>query len=149
MSEPTDLDRLAPWLRRRVAELRSSTLRRSFVLSVEVVPVPDPGAPTGPDNRRTRRDDGRPLDRGLRVDLLCRLMAGVESTGTPVVVVVVRPGHHAAHTDEDAAWTGSARAAADICRLPLAGVVTVSRWGWLDLVSGRRRDWKRLRIRSG
>lgn len=148
MSEPTDLDRLAPWLRRRVAELRSSTLRRSFPISVEVVPVPgdDSDAPDAPDDRRTHRPDGGPLDRGLQVDLLCRLMAGAD---VPVAVIVVRPGHHAAHTDTDGTWAAAARAAADVCGLPLAGAVVVSRWGWLDLLSERRRDWRRLRIRSG
>ena len=140
MSEPTDLDRLAPWLRRRVAELRASTMCRSFPLSVEVIPVPG-----DLDDRRRHRDDGRQHDRGFQVDLLCRLMAGADGA---VAVVVVRPGHHAARTDTDGTWNAAARAAADVCGAPLAAVVIVSRWGWLDLLSGRRRDWKRLRIRS-
>lgn len=143
MGESTGVGRLAPWLRRRVALLRSTTMRRSFPVGVEVVSVPvatdDVVAEAGWQHETPT------LDRGLRVDLLCRLMSGLSG---PVAVVVVRPGHHAARTDSDLAWTGPAETAAGVCGLDLAAVVMVSRWGWLDLLGEQRRDWKRLRIRT-
>jgi len=144
MATPTDLDPWVPWLRHRVAALRASTVRRTFPGSVEVVGPPEAA---GSDLSPTRcAGDGRLLDRGLRVDVLCRLMP---CTPGEVAVVVVRPGHHETPTETDRAWVGAAFAAAGVRGQQLIGVVLVSRWGWLDLLSGQRRSWKRLRIRGG
>lgn len=144
MPEPTSLELLTPWLRRRVARLRSTTMSRSFPTSLEVV---SPLHPAGADDVAHAGGECpfAGLDRALQVDLLCRLMAAVPS---PAAVVVTRPGHHAARTVDDMGWLGPADTAGGVCGVELAAVVVLSRWGWLDLVSGRRRDWKRLRIRS-
>lgn len=160
MPDPTTLQQLAPWLRFRVASLRSAAATRTRREQVEVVsPAIDgdvderatggvvraawPCPSGGPDGREPL---GTPavLDRGLRVDLLCALMPAVPE---PCAVVVSRAEHHDTCSEEDLAWTGAAHAAAGITAADLVAVVMVSRWGWLDLLSGQRRDWKRLRIR--
>jgi hypothetical protein len=144
-SDATLAPALHPWLRLRVAALRGSTLRRVFPASVEVIDVPPlPGGLPGP-GVSSWQHDGDVLDRGLRVDLIGRLAAG----RTPrIAVVVVRPGHHLDVTAEDAQWCGAARQAAGHLDRQLAAVVLLSRWGWLDQLSGEHREWRRLRIRK-
>lgn len=121
------------WLRLRVGQLRAATQSRTFPTAVEVVGGPgwtDLGAPSA--------------DHGLRVDLLCRLLAG---HGGAATVAVIRPGPHE-RRDEDMAWARAALVAADVVGVSLTTVVIVSRWGWLDLASGEQRTWKRLRVRA-
>lgn len=147
MGDPTTLERLLPWLRLRVARLRSTTTSRSFPTCVEVVALGRNDDIDGDLSALVHaRLDPAPAapDRGLRVDLLCRLLFAAPG---PCVVVVTRPDYHDVCTEDDLAWSGSAVAAAGVSAVDLAGVVMLSRWGWLDLLSGRRRDWKRLRIR--
>jgi hypothetical protein len=59
----------------------------------------------------------------------------------------VRPGELAAH-DLDPPWSTAARAACEEAGLPFRFVV-VTRSGWWEPATGRRRHWQRLRDRSG
>jgi hypothetical protein len=145
-SDATLASALHPWLRLRVAALRGSTLRRVFPASVEVVDVPPlPGCVDPRAGVSSWQHDGDVLDRGLRVDLIARLAAG---RATRIAVVVVRPGHHLEGTAEDAQWCGAAQQAAGHLDKQLAAVVLLSRWGWLDRLSGEHREWRRLRVRK-
>ena len=55
------------------------------------------------------------------------------------------PGHPVLH-DEDRAWLAATRHACSAHDLATAGFWVVTRYGWLDPVSGDSRTWKRLRI---
>ena len=48
--------------------------------------------------------------------------------------------------DADLAWAGAARRAFALHGRPLEGCYVITRYGWLDLDTGRSRTWKRLRI---
>ncbi|WP_457207926.1 hypothetical protein [Nocardioides sp. P5_C9_2] len=69
-------------------------------------------------------------------------------TPTPVPVVwLTRAGSLAAH-DADVLWSVATRTAYAEAGLE-ATFVVVTRDGWLDPVTGARREWRRLRRRSG
>jgi hypothetical protein len=139
-----ETDAIARWLRRRVARLRAETRRRMFPTCVEVLDADSVVRSPYQGCADAWVGDSRPPDRGLRVDLLCRLWGA----RTTAVVVIVRPGRHEVRTDEDAEWFGAAVQAAAILDATLAAFVVVSRWGWRDLISDSHREWRRLRIRS-
>ncbi|GAA1942531.1 hypothetical protein [Nocardioides marmoribigeumensis] len=86
------------------------------------------------------------LDAGLRFDVVDRLLGHprVPRDGT-AHVWLLRPGHPVLH-DEDRAWLAATRHACSAHDLATAGFWVVTRYGWLDPVSGDSRTWKRLRI---
>ena len=141
-------------LRTEVALLRGEEQRRVFALRLA---LGEPGV-RGP---RTLLSggvapwEGAPwptqpwLDRGLRLDVADRLVGRVATThaaGDPVRAWLLRPGQPSLH-DEDVAWLAATRHALSAHGLDLDGFWSVTRYGWLDPVSGASRSWKRLRIR--
>jgi hypothetical protein len=134
---------LGRWLRARVIRLREATRRRVFPAAVELVA---PGADAGDAPVATWVHD-EPPDHALRVDVLVRLLTDCRCGGLRVVSLVhVRPGPHEPG-DLDLAWLAAARIAAQISGVELVTVLVLSRWGWLDLLTGAERSWARPRRR--
>ncbi|PVG83680.1 hypothetical protein DDE18_04970 [Nocardioides gansuensis] len=129
-------------LRAAVLEFRESESRRRHAPVTIHVGRPDRVSPTwvvGPGQR---------LDAALRTDiaagLLHRALAdrALRLAGTPYAWLT-RSGGLDLH-DADAAWSAAVRGAcADAGLAPVFVVVT--RDGWVDPVSGVRREWRRLR----
>jgi hypothetical protein len=128
----------AALLRREVGLLRQRETRRVFDPAVYV------GSLDGERDSVVLPARDRPvLDTGLRTDLVGGLL---ESTGPEHRTAwLVRPGRPELH-DDDLAWLAAARAAFAIHERPLDAFYAVTRYGWLDPVSGECRAWKRLRI---
>jgi hypothetical protein len=148
-----DLD-VAAALRLEVAWLRRVERRRVFAQRVHI------GLPGGP---RSLTSDGvaqltgdpwpppRWLDAGARADVCDRMVSAWTTqtrsrAWTAAYCWYTRPGAPDLH-DEDLAWLAAARWAFDAHGLPLLGFWVVTRYGWLDPVTGEERRWKRLRLK--
>jgi hypothetical protein len=125
-------------LRRAVLDLRVTESRKTFppVLHVGV-----PGAAA--IAYELRRNE--PLEHGLRADLVAALRRRTCTESVEPLVWLTRTGEFVLE-DADAAWLSAARSAYAEAGAPLTMAV-VTRRGWWDPVSGRRREWKRLRQR--
>jgi len=125
-------------LRLEVGRLRRRETRRAFDSAVYV------GSLDGErDSFTLPLRDVPAIDSGVRTDVICTLLARTD----PALRTwwLVRPGHPEQH-DADLAWAGAARRAFALHERPLAGCYVITRYGWLDLDTGRSRSWKRLRI---
>ena len=83
---------------------------------------------------------------GLRADLVERAIDGLRATEGACAWVT--RGGDLGMTDADAAWFAAARAGYARHGLTLPAFVVVTRSAWLDLISGERRQWRRVRNRS-
>lgn len=127
--------------RGEVARLRAGERRRTFPLGLHL------GHPHGP-----RQEVELPwpvpaeYDAGLRFDVADALVEALldDSGIRSVWAWLTRPGVPEVH-DRDLEWLSAAHRAVEAHGLQLAGFRAVTRTGWLDVVSGRRRTWKRLR----
>jgi hypothetical protein len=122
-------------LRRAVLDFRVSELRKTFT------PVLHVGVP----GETVRTIEEEPMDHGLRADLVAALLRATGTGEIYPLAWLTRSGDFVLE-DADAAWlaaAGSAYAEADV---PMTMVV-VTRRGWWDPRSDRRREWKRLRRR--
>ena len=143
-ADPADPADLA--FRSEVAQLRSSERRRLFPLGLHV------GSHRGPVRRLTVPWPApADLDHGLRFDLADALVDAlvddrVDSwpAGEETWAWVTRPGVPEIH-DCDLAWSSAVSRALAAHRLPMAGFRAVTRTGWLDVLTGEHRTWKRLR----
>jgi hypothetical protein len=126
-------------LRRAVLDFRIAERRRTHppVLHVGV-----PGA--AGLSYEPRRDES--MEHGLRADLVAAFLRRTsgEPSGEPLVWLTRTGGF--VLEDVDAAWLSAARSAFAEAGVSLTMVV-VTRRGWWDPRSGRRREWKRLRRR--
>ena len=134
MTDPTRL----PLLRLEVGRLRARESRRRFDAVVHVgvlgaehvscaVPAADPV-----------------LDPGTRTDVVLRLLeTWPASSGASVWVA--RPGEPDLQ-DSDLTWLAAAGRAFATVGCEMDGFWTVTRTGWLDVRTGERRTWKRLRL---
>ncbi len=84
-------------------------------------------------------------DQGLRTDLVVRAIDGLATTEGACAWVT--RGGDVATTDTDAAWFAASRAGFARHGLDLPVFAVVTRTAWLDLVSGERRVWSRVRTR--
>ena len=126
--------------RLEVARLRRRDQRRRFPAELHL------GRPAG-----DRVSTELPVaDAGLRFDLVAALLdLWRDEHGGPATAWLVRPGVPELH-DDDLAWHAAAVRAFGAVGADLEGFRAVTRGGWLDVVSGRSRVWKRLRLsRSG
>ncbi len=86
-------------------------------------------------------------DAGLRADVaLALLQQGARLTPHPCLWLT-RPGELSPH-DDDLRWLGPTEWAGACLGSPVR-LVVVTRRGWFDPVSGVRREWRRLRRRTG
>lgn len=125
-------------LRLEVGRLRRRETRRAFDSAVHV------GTLDGErDSFTLPLRDAPGLDSGVRTDVLCTLLGRTDPALR--TMWLVRPGHPEQH-DGDVAWAGAAHRAFALYGRPLEGCYVITRYGWLDLETGRSRTWKRLRI---
>ncbi len=129
-------------LRLEVAAFRQAERRRVFPPSVQV------GVPAaGRIGVAVELPRSRPADAGLRRDLVCGLLdrhAATTPSGT-TYAWVTRPGSQEVH-DEDLSWLAAARWAFGAKGTACGGFWSLTRSGWLDVVTGESRSWRRLRL---
>jgi hypothetical protein len=99
-----------------------------------------------PGGERTRFAHQEVTDASLRADLVERAIDGLLTTDG-ACAWVTRNGELGL-VDADAEWFAAARAAFARHGLPLPAFFVLNRRGWVDLVSGERREWYRIRNRS-
>lgn len=133
-----DTDIPETFLRLEVGRLRRRETRRAFDSVLFV------GSLDGErDSFTLPLRDVPAIDAGVRTDVVCTLL---ERTDHALRTLwLVRPGDPEPQ-DADLSWAGAARSAFALHERPLEGCYVITRYGWLDLDSGRRRTWKRLRI---
>jgi hypothetical protein len=138
MPDRPDTDLPEDLLRLEVGRLRRRETRRAFDSALFI------GALDGErDSFTLPLRDVPAIDTGVRTDVVCTLL---ERTDLALRTVwLVRPGEPEPH-DADLAWAGAARHAFALHERPLHGCYVITRYGWLDLDSGRSRAWKRLRV---
>ncbi len=125
-------------LRREVGEFRCRESRRVFDLAVHV------GVPAGMrDSFVARAQDLPAIDDALRIDVVSSLVE--QSPARSTYAWITRPGVPHPH-DLDLAWLAAATVAFAIHGRALAGFYAITRAGWLDVRTGERRMWKRLRL---
>ena len=125
-------------LRRAVLDFRVSERRRSHP---PVLHVGIPGATTLA--YEPRHDEQ--MEHGLRADLVAAFLRRARNETVEPLVWITRTGELVLE-DVDAVWLSAARSAYAVAGVPLTMAV-VNRWGWWDPISGRGREWKRLRRR--
>ncbi len=125
-------------LRREVGLLRLRESRRRFDATVGV------GSLGGERQSFVVRAQDLPaVDPALRTDVVSPLV-GLFDAG-PLAGWVTRPGTPDLH-DVDLQWLAAATAAFGIHGRPMQGFYAITRAGWLDVRTGERRVWKRLRL---
>ena len=125
-------------LRRAVLDFRVSERRKVFA------PVVHVGVPGGTGVAYEPRCD-EPMEHALRADLLGALLRRTRTGPVEPLVWLTRTGEFVLE-DMDAAWLSAARSAYAEAGVGLTMVV-VTRRGWWDPRSDRRREWRRLRRR--
>jgi hypothetical protein len=136
---------LAAWLRQRVLGLRKATRNRVFTSVLEVVPTAPELASAAPLARWPEAELADTY--GLRVEVLLRLLDQVDRSQLQrpeVALVRVRPGPTEL-CDSDLAWWAAALGTHGIAEPEVVRAVSLTRWGWLDVVSAQQRTWNRLR----
>ena len=127
--------------RTEVGRFRASQPRRRFPLGVHV------GVPLGPRvETQVPWPVPRGYDAGLRFDLVAALVGvWAEDTGAAAFGWLTRPGVPLLH-DCDLDWLAATTRAFGAHDVGLLGFVALTRTGWIDVRSGERRVWKRLRL---
>jgi hypothetical protein len=128
-------DARSAW-RTEVGRFRVAQPRRTFPLGVHL------GVPAGPRCSLELPWPPDGVDAGLRSDLLGALLTRAEE---PAYLWLTRPGVPERH-DVDIDWHAAAVRAFGAYGASLRGSFAVTRSGWLDVVNGEARSWKRLRI---
>lgn len=125
-------------LRLEVGRLRAEQPRQRFDAVIHV------GRLGGP-HRSCPVPAGEPLlDAGTRTDVVLRLL---ESGAGEAAVEgwLTRPGEPLLQ-DDDLGWLSATLRAYGVVGRTLEGFWSVTRTGWLDVRTGERRTWRRLRI---
>jgi len=86
------------------------------------------------------------VEASLRADLVERVIDGLVVTERACAWVT--RGGELGLSDADAEWHAAAMTAFGRHGLVLPAFFVLNRTGWLDLVSGERREWSRIRHRS-
>jgi hypothetical protein len=137
IAAPTDLS--AAW-RREVGEFRAREQRRRHPLGIH---VGDPGRWRG--STELPWPEPRWHDAGVRVDVVTALLARIDPTVVAASGWLTRPGVPELH-DADLDWYAAAVRGFGAHDVTLTGFRAVTRTGWIDVVTGERRVWKRLRL---
>lgn len=127
-------------LRQEVGALRRRESRRRFDTEIRAGRI-------GGEHRvrNVSRDDLRVLDAGTRTEVVTWLLEELTEACAPVQVWTTRAGEPTVQ-DDDLAWLSASLRAVGALGLTLDGFWAVTRTGWLDVRSGERRTWKRLRL---
>ena len=96
-----------------------------------------------PGGEQSRWPHDVTTDHSLRADLVERAIDGLLVTEGACAWVC--RGGELEVSDVDAEWFAAARTGFARHGLPLPAFFVVNRSGWLDLVSGERRQWSRVR----
>jgi hypothetical protein len=134
-------DSVASDWRTEVGRFRARQPRRVFPLTIHV------GSPGGP---RVQVEVPWPVamgyDAGLRFDLVSALLERWDGNpGGHAFGWLSRPGVPDLH-DRDLEWHSATVRAFGGHGLQLLGFRAVTRTGWVDVLSGERRVWRRLRL---
>ena len=136
-------DPRAAW-RREVGDFRFREQRRRHPLGVHV------GEPT--DWRESLElpwPEPRWHDSGLRDDLVTALLSRTDPASVVTAHAwITRPGVPELH-DADLVWYAAAVRGFGAHGVGLTGFLAVTRTGWVDVATGDRRAWKRLRLGPG
>ena len=125
-------------LRRAVLDFRVSERRKAHP------PVLHVGVP-GATGLAYEPGHDEPMEHGLRTDLVAAFLRRTRSAPVEPLVWITRTGELLLE-DVDAVWLSAARSAYAEVGVPLTMAV-VTRRGWWDPLSGRGRQWQRLRRR--
>lgn len=87
-------------------------------------------------------------DGGLRRDVVAGLVARTDTAVTRAHGWITRPGVPELH-DADLAWYAAAVHGCGVHGVVLTGFHAVTRTGWVDVVTGECRAWRRLRLGPG
>jgi hypothetical protein len=98
------------------------------------------GHPGGERSRFAHHEVDHP---SLRADLVVRAIDGLSETSGACAWVTRSGGLHL--TDPDAGWFAAARTGFGRHGLDVPAFFVLNRTGWVDLVSGERREWSRVR----
>ena len=129
--------------RREVGELRAREQRRRHPLEVHV------GEPAGwRESLELPWPEPAWHDSGLRADMVQALLSRTPAEVVTASCWLIRPGVPELH-DADLDWYAAAVRGFGAHDVALAGFRAVTRTGWLDVVTGERRTWKRLRLGPG
>lgn len=128
---------LAGLLRTEVGRFRQAERRRRFDPGIHVGAVAGERATVVVPARQREY-----LDRQVRVDLVSALL---EEADHAAFAWVSRPGV-AVLEDDDTSWGVAAQVAFGAAGRQLEGFFVITREGWLDVRTGDRRVWKRLRL---
>jgi hypothetical protein len=128
-------------LRLEVGRFRAAERRRDFPTALHA------GTPAGPRLRIEVTARPPHLDEGLRAELAVSLLDRARAAlgDAALHVWVTRRGVPERH-DEDQLWYAAARWASASLDERLRGFFVVTKGGWLDVATGERRVWKRLRL---
>jgi hypothetical protein len=139
---PAAPDADAAW-RREVGEFRAREQRRRHPLGVHI------GEPAGwRESLELPWPEPRWHDAGLRVDVVGALLGRTASEVVAASGWLTRPGVPELH-DADLEWYAAAVRGFGAHDVTLTGFRAVTRTGWIDVVTGERRVWKRLRLGPG
>lgn len=129
---------LQPLLRQEVGLFRARESRRVFDITVNV------GSLAGPrDSFVVRAQDLLAVDTALRIDVVSSLLEQVDQADPSVWLS--RPGDQVVH-DQDLQWLAASTISFGIHGRDLVSLYAITRSGWLDVRTGERRVWKRLRL---
>ncbi len=129
-----------PQLRLEVARLRSQHSRQRFDSVLHL------GQIGGSFLTCTVTSKDQPvLDAGTRAEVVETLLERLSERDEPVAAWFSRAGEPLLQ-DEDLAWHSAVCRAFDVHGCRLSGFWTITRTGWLDVRTGERRTWKRLRV---
>lgn len=125
-------------LRRAVLDFRVSERRKTHP------PVLHVGIP-GASGLAYEPGHDEPMEHGLCADLVAAFLGRTRSGPVEPLVWITRTGELVLE-DVDAVWLSAARSAYAEAGVPLT-IAVVTRRGWWDPLSGRDRQWQRLRRR--
>jgi hypothetical protein len=141
-SSSAPIDVAAAW-RREVGQFRAREQRRRHPLGIHV------GDPAGwRESVELPWPEPRWHDAGVRADVVTALLARTAPRVLAASCWLTRPGVPELH-DADLEWYAAAVRGFGAHDLTLTGFRAVTRTGWIDVVTGERRAWRRLRLGPG
>lgn len=134
------------FVRWRILTLRAASRRRDYRPRLSLVSCEDVNLahhlPEDIASWEPPAGAAGPVDAGLAVEIVARLLHDID--GVSVTVVWTRRGPHEV-TESDIGWWSAVQRGAAIVEVPTPSLLVVTRWGWRCYPSGASRTWQRLR----